>query len=98
MTLNEFKEAIKEETMRQQLAAFIADKAPENEEAEIMAVVEFAAGKGYEIAAEELSLDKIGAKELKDEELENVSGGSKPACMTDYLCYWVSEECMITAW
>lgn len=84
-TFAEFKEAMKDEAMRKELAAFCESKKVESSEEKILAAVEFAAEKGFEITAEDLGVDAVSGKELSDEEVENAAGGVW--CVADYSCY-----------
>ena len=81
MSMNEFKEAMKNEAMKQEFTAFIEDKKPETLEALAEAVVDFAAVKGFSIGKEDVMNNtpdelKSGKMELSDDMLDNVVGGS----------------------
>ncbi len=79
--MNEFKEAMKNEAMKQEYKAFIDEKKPETLEALAGAVVDFAAVKGFDISKEDV-LDNIPdelkshKEELSDDMLDAVVGGS----------------------
>ena len=81
MSMNEFKEAMKNEAMKQEYTAFIEEKKPETPEALVEVVVEFAAIKGFGISKEDVMNSipdelKSGKMELSDDMLDAVVGGS----------------------
>ena len=81
MGMNEFKEAMKNEAMKQAYTAFIEEKKPETPEALVEVAVEFAAAKGFNISKEEVMSNipdemKYGKVELSDDMLDAVVGGS----------------------
>lgn len=81
MTMNEFKEAMKNETMKQEYMAYIDEKQPETLEALVDTVVNFAATKGYSISKADVMSSipdkpKSGKMELSDDMLDAVVGGS----------------------
>ena len=81
MSMNEFKEAMKNEGMKQEYTAFIDEKKPETLDALAAAVAEFAAVKGYSIRKEDVMNSipdelKSGTVELSDDMLDAVAGGS----------------------
>ena len=83
-TFAEFKEAMKAEEMQKKIAEYFAGKQIEDKEAKILEMVKFAAENGYEITAEDISLDEVGNRELSDEEVENAAGGLW--CWDNYYC------------
>lgn len=89
-TLKEFLEVMKNEDMREAYTAFLKERKPENKEEEIRAMVEFAARKGYEITAEQLSVENASKRELPDEELDNAAGGNW--CWSDYSCFLLNAK------
>ena len=74
-TFAEFKETMKDEAFRKEMAAFMEEKKPQDKKAEFEAIVAFAADKGFEVTVEELGQEIAGRKELSDEEIENAAGG-----------------------
>ena len=81
MSINEFKEAMKNEAMKREYEAYIDEKKPETPEALVEVVVEFAASKGFNISKEEVMNNipdemKSGKMELSDDMLDAVVGGS----------------------
>ena len=81
MSMNEFKEAMKNEAMKREYEAYIDEKKPETPEALVEVVVEFAASKGFNISKEEVMNNipdemKSGKMELSDDMLDAVVGGS----------------------
>lgn len=92
-TFSEFKEAMKDEALKKELDAYIEKKKPEDREAQVLALVAFAAEKGYAVTAEELGADAAKNRELSDEEIENAAGGVW--CFSDYSCYtaWYHDGC-----
>lgn len=89
MTMNEFQKAMSTEEMKQEFAAFLEEKKPENKEALEKALAEFAAAKGCEVLADEQLQDAAGgaltpkernhilrAVPLMDDELSVVEGGT----------------------
>lgn len=81
MSINEFKEAMKNEAMKWEYEAYIDEKKPETPEALVEVVVEFAASKGFNISKEEVLNNipdemKSGKMELSDDMLDAVVGGS----------------------
>lgn len=88
MNYAEFKAAMQNEAMQKELAAFLAEKKTESGKDRILAIVEFAAGKGYEVTAEDLSLEAVNGKELSDDELGGAAGGEW--CWNDYSCFAIS--------
>lgn len=81
MSMNEFKEAMKNKAMKQEYTAFIDEKKPETLDALAAAVAEFAAVKGYSIRKEDVMNNipdepKSDKMELSDDMLDNVVGGS----------------------
>ena len=102
MNYKDFIESLSSDSaFRDELKAFLESKKPENEEAKVNATVEFAAAKGYTVCVEELSAAKAAARELDDEELDAVSGGSilDDICLPNDSCakiwhyYKKHEEC-----
>ena len=88
MSMNEFKEAMKNEAMKQEFTAFIEDKKPETLEALAEAVVDFAAVKGFSIGKEDVMNNipdklKSGKMELSDDVMDNVVGGA--CCLMDLI-------------
>ena len=81
MSMNEFKEAMKNEAMKQEYMAYINEKKPETPEALVDTVVGFAAAKGFSISQEDVMNNipdelKSGKMELSDDMLDGVVGGS----------------------
>ena len=81
MSINEFKEAMKNEAMKREYEAYIDEKKPETPEALVEVVVDFAAVKGFSISKEEVMNNipdemKSGKMELSDDMLDAVVGGS----------------------
>lgn len=81
MGMNEFKEAMKNEGMKQEFTAFVEEKKPETPEALAEVTVAFAEAKGYSISKDEVLnriLDELksGKTELSDDMLNAVIGGS----------------------
>lgn len=74
-TFAEFKEAMKDEAFRKEMAAFVIEKKPEDKAAELEAIVAFAANKGFAVTVEELGQEIAGSRELSDDEIESVAGG-----------------------
>ena len=80
MSMNEFKEAMKNEAMRQEFTAFIEEKKPDTPEALAEVVTEFAAARGFTISKEDVVNNipdklKSGKMELSDDVMDNVVGG-----------------------
>lgn len=81
MGMNEFKEAMKNEGMKQEFTAFVEEKKPETLDALTEVTVVFAETKGYSISKDEV-LNRIpdemmsGKTELSDDMLNAVIGGS----------------------
>ena len=89
MSINEFKEAMKNEGMKREYEAYIDEKKPETLDALAEAVVDFAAVKGYSISKEDVINSipdelKYGKVELSDDMLDTVVGGG-------YLQDWGKE-------
>lgn len=89
MTMNEFKEAMSTEEMKQEFAAFLEEKKPETREALEKALEAFAAAKGVTMLADEQLQDAAGgtltpkecnhilrAVPLMDDDLAAVEGGT----------------------
>lgn len=83
----EFREALKSDDLRKELAMFLANQNAETEEERILATVKFAADKGFAVTPEELSVETAEMRELTDEEVDNMAGGSW--CWNDYSCFAV---------
>ena len=83
-TFAEFKEAMKDEAFRKEMAAFVKEKKPEDKAAELEAIVAFAANKGFAVTVEELGQEMAGNRELSDDEIESVAGGEW--CMFSDYC------------
>ena len=81
MGMNEFKEAMKNEGMKQEFTTFVEEKKPETPDALAEVTVVFAETKGYSISKDEV-LNRIpdemmsGKTELSDDMLNAVIGGS----------------------
>lgn len=71
----EFKETMKEEAFREEMASFMKEKKPQDKAAEIELIVAFAAEKGYAVTVEELGQEMAGNRELSEDEMESVAGG-----------------------
>lgn len=72
----EFREAMKDEAMRKELVAYLAEKKPETKADEVQFIVEYAAVKGYSVTAEELGIERAKVRELTDDEVDNAAGGT----------------------
>lgn len=90
-TFEEFKEAMKDETFRKEMAAFMQEKKPQDKAAELEAIAAFAADKGFAVTVEELGQEMAGSRELSDDEIESVTGGDYDWCWWDYYCYFVAN-------
>ena len=80
----EFSAAMKNDVFRKELEVFLTGKNPQNREETYTAMAEFAAGRGYSVTGEELSLEDVKQREMSDDEIENVSGAKW--CWRDYSC------------
>ena len=91
-TFEEFKEAMKDESFRKEMAAFMQEKKPADKEAELELVVAFASDKGFAVTVEELGQEMAGSRELSDDEIESVAGGW---CWLDQACDVIVKYCAI---
>lgn len=75
--IKEFYEALANDKEMQERAKAMNSEKPENEEAALAAVVEFAEKEGYDFTADQLKtyVEEQKTKELTDEELEQAAGG-----------------------
>ncbi|MDO4502195.1 MAG: Nif11-like leader peptide family RiPP precursor [Coriobacteriia bacterium] len=69
-------------------------KAKDPEVASIEAVTAFAAEHGYQFEAEELALQTATNREVTDEDLAAIAGGTKGPCNLDYWCNFVWNTCV----
>lgn len=90
-SFEEFKEALKDEAFRKELAAYLAEKKPETKESEVQTVVEFASVKGYAVTAEELGIESAKVRELTDDEVDNIVGGNA-LCWENSACFFVDRN------
>lgn len=56
------------------------------------ALVEFAKSKGYDFEAEDFTMARASGREISDEELSVISGGTQPYCLWDYSCYYAFKH------
>ena len=91
-TFAEFKEAMKDESFRKEMAAFVGEKKPADKAAETELIVAFAADKGFAVTVEELGQEMAGSRELSDDEIESVAGGW---CWFDQACDVIVKYCAI---
>lgn len=89
-TFEEFKEAVREESMHSELAAYLKARKPEDKAAEVTAICAFAAEKGFAVTPEELGIDAAGSRELSDDEVENAAGGK--FCWDNFTCGFVNKD------
>lgn len=87
MSMNEFKEVLKDEAIKQEYTAFIEEKKPETLDAFADTMVYFAASKGFSISKEDVlnsipDESKSGKVELSDDMLDAVAGGR---CFQDWV-------------
>ena len=85
-TFEEFKEAMKDEAFRKEMVTFMEEKKPADKAAEIELIVAFAADKGFAVTVEELGQEMAGNRELSDDEIESVAGGSWDWCLLNEYC------------
>lgn len=86
----------KDEALRTEFDAFMAEKGTDNEE-RYSAIIEFAASKGYEITVEEISAAIASSRKLDNDELNGVSGGN--SFQSEILCidaFKGNKECLDT--
>ena len=91
-TFADFKEAMKDESFRKEMAAFMQEKKPQDKAAELEAIAAFAADKGFAVAVEDLGREIAGSRELSDDEIESVAGGW---CWFDQACDAIVKYCAI---
>ena len=91
-TFADFKEAMKDESFRKEMAAFMQEKKPQDKAAELEAIAAFAADKGFAVTVEELGQEMAGSRELSDDEIESVAGGW---CWFDQACDVIVKYCAI---
>ena len=90
-TFEEFKEAMKDETFRKEMAVFVKEKNPADKAVQFEAIAAFAADKGFAVTVEELGQETAGNRELSDDEVESVAGGGKEWCWWTYYCIFAAE-------
>ena len=92
-TYKAFTERMKDDGCLKELQEFIVAKNAASREEEQLAIIEFAAGKGYEVTPEELSLEAVNSRELNDDEMENTAGGVW--CWGEFSCIaaWYHYHC-----
>ena len=94
-TFAEFKEAMKDESFRKEMATFMQEKKPQDKAAELEAIVAFAADKGFAVTVEELGREIAGSRELSDDEIESVAGGW---CWLSNVCDYVFGYSYCVEW
>ena len=83
-----------DENFKKELLAYIETKAPSNDAEYTKCIADFALEKGYDVTVEQLSMKKAAERELDEDELDIISGGS--ACESTWQfgenC-WSSDRC-----
>ena len=96
-TPEDFLKSLREDTeLAKELENYIGQKAPADETAKLEALTAFAREKGWEIEEEDLALAQAEVRELSDDALAGISGGTDQRyeiCWFDYLCSWTWNTC-----